>query len=238
MGYTIIRNDNTFTITKTGVNDIYVTVFTQTFCGSNQWEVIIPEQSTDNELTITLPNQDNLYKIFITDKQSVNDYINVSIYKQFLQSFVESVNDLLCGCPCEECNDCDKKDKDYSSTLLKLLAYNTINEAVYNEYLTATNHCIKCSILDANQCILTHETITGNSDNTLLMKQLIAYYYLVFYYTDLKLNNNSSNVTTLYNYNNIIKCVRRLGVDEMCIKNTIITEVHGIYTYEFNNTFM
>jgi len=238
MGYTITRNNNTFTITKTGTNAIYVTVYTQTYCGSNQWEVLIPEQFTNGTLNITLPNKDDLYKIVITDKAALFDTINVSIYTAFLKSFVEDVEYILCGCACSECDDCDKKEKDYLSAIMKLLSYNIINGAVYNQYLTATNDCIKCNILDSNQCILLHETVMGSSDNTLLMKQLVAYYYLVFYYTDLKLNGNLSVVTERYNYNKIIQCIKKLGINETCIKSAIYTEPQGIYTFEFNNTFM
>jgi hypothetical protein len=233
MGYTIVRENNVFTIANTGTNALYVTVYIQTFCGSNQWEVLIPEQFTNYTLQVTLPNTDNLYKIVITDKEDLYETIN-----EFLKSFVISVHTILCGCPCEECDDCDKKEKDYLSAITKLLSYNIINGGIYNKYLTATNDCIKCSVLDSNQCILLKETILGNANNTLLMKQLIAYYYLVFYYTDLSLNNSSTIVTERYNFNNIIQCIRKLGITEMCIKDAIYTQPQGIYTYEFNNTFM
>jgi|688.fasta_scaffold00217_17 hypothetical protein len=238
MNYTILRENNLFTITNTGVDLIYITVYVQTFCGSNQWDILIPEQSTDDVLQITLPNKDNLYKIVISDKKNSTETIYVSIYSEFLKSFVDSVNNILCGCPCEECDDCDKKEKDYLSAITKLLSYNIINNGIYNQYLTATNDCIKCNILDSNQCVLMKETILGNADNTLLMKQLIAYYYLVFYYTDLSLNNGSNIVTEKYNFNNIVKCIKKLGLDIDCIKDAIHIEPQGIYTFEFNNTFM
>jgi hypothetical protein len=239
MAYTITRNNNVFTINTNGGNALYITVYTQTFCGSNQWEVLIPEQFTNDTINITLPNKDDLYKIVITDKQGMTENHDVAIYSEFLKSFVEDVHHVLCGCPCEECDDCNKKEKDYLSALIKLLSYNVINGGIYNQYLTATNHCVKCNVLDTNQCLLLHETMLGNSDNTLLMKQIIAYYYLVFYYTDLLLNNNSPIVTQKYNYNNIIQCIRKLGLNELCIKDNIITfEPQGIYTFEFNNTFM
>lgn len=236
MGYTITRNNNIFTITKTGVNDIYVTVYTQTFCGSNQWDILIPEQHTSNTLVITLPNKDDLYRIVVIDKQGMTEKYDVAIYSEFLKSFVEDVNYVLCGCPCEECNDCNKKEKDYLSALIKLLSYNIINGGIYNQYLTATNNCVKCNVLDTNQCLLLHETMLGNGDNTLLMKQIIAYYYLVFYYTDLLLNNNSSIVTERYNFNNIIQCIKKLGIDYNCIKDNIFVETNPDctgYTLDF-----
>ena len=238
MAYTILRNGNVFTVTKTGLNLLYITVYTQTFCNSNEWKVLLPQQINNGVLLLTLPKKDDLYKIVITDKLLLNDTYTVSIYTQFLKSFVENVHYILCGCPCSNCDDCDKKEKDYLSAITKLLSYNIINNSLYNQYLTATNSCIKCNILDSNECILLNESILGNADNTLLIKQLIAYYYLVFYYTDLKLNNDSVNVAEIYNFNNIIQCVRKLGINENCIKNIIIIEPERTYTFEFNNTFM
>jgi hypothetical protein len=221
MGYTITRNNNIFTITKTGNNAIYVTIYTQTSCDSNQWSVLIPEQFTNDSLIITLPNKDGLYRIFITDNQGFNETLNIPIYTSILKSYIEDVKYVLCGCPCENCKDCDKQEKDYLSVLIKMFAYNIINEGLYNQYLTATNDCIKCNILDANQCILLNESILGDSSNTELMKQIIAYYYLVFYFTDLKLNNNSQTITNTYQYNEILKCIKKLGININCITNNI-----------------
>lgn len=234
MAYTIVRNNNIFTITKTGLNVLYVTVYTQTFCNSNEWKVLIPEQQNNGILLITLPKKDDLYKIVITDKLLLNDTYNVSIYTQFLKSFVEDVHYILCGCSCSDCDDCDKKEKDYLSVITKLLSYNIINDSIYNQYLIATNNCLKCTVLNSNQCILLHESILGNSDNTLLIKQLIAYYYLVFYYTDLKINDNTNeNIMEVYKYNTIIQCIKKLGLDENCIKNAINLQTEGIFTNIF-----
>jgi hypothetical protein len=235
MAYSIERIDNNFKITTNSL--LYATVYTQTFCNSNQWEILIPEQSSITEINITLPKKDDLYKIIITDKLLITEEVLISIYTSFLKSFVEDVEHILCGCPCADYDDYNKTEKDYLSAILKLLSYSIINGAIYNKYLTATNGCVKCSILDANQCVLTHEMVIGNADNTLLMKQLIAYYYLVYYYTDLVLNNNSITVTGIYNYNNIIKCIKKLGINEDCIKDAVYS-VDGIYDVQFNNTFM
>lgn len=221
MEYTVTRNNNIFTIINTSANTLYVTVYVETYCGSEEWQEIIPEQTINTTLSITIPNRDNLYKLFITDKISLNDELKVPIYGKLLISFIEDVKYVLCGCPCENCEDCNKNKKDYLFSLVKMFAYNSINESLYNEYLTSTNDCIRCNILDINQCILLNETILGNSDNTLLMKQIIAYYYLVFYFVDLKINNNSETVTELYQYNEIVKCIKKLGIDINCIKENI-----------------
>ena len=129
MVYTITRNMNTFTIDNNSLDVLYATVYVQTYCGSNQWEILIPEQSFTSTITLTIPDKDDLYKIFISDKNTLFDEINISIFKEYLKSFVESVKDLLCGCPCQDC-DCNETDKDLSSVLLKLLSYNII---VYHE---------------------------------------------------------------------------------------------------------
>ena len=235
MAYSIERINNSFKITTNSL--LYATVYTQTFCDSNQWDILIPEQSSSTEINIILPQKDDLYKIIITDKLLITDEVLVSIYTSFLKSFIEDVEYVLCGCPCSDCEDCNKVEKDYLSPILKLLSYNIINDGIYNNYLTVSNGCVKCSILDVNQCVRTHEMVIGNADNTLLMKQLIAYYYLAYYYTDLVLNTNSETVTQIYNYNNIIKCIKKLGINENCIKDTVYS-VDGTYDVQFNNTFM
>lgn len=224
MGYTITRNDNIITITKTGINTIYVTVYIQTYCDSNVWEVIIPRQSTDDTLSITLPNRDDLYRLYIEDDRTVYTKNYVYRYTNFLESLIEDIKYTLCGCAC---SDCGKNEKDYLSTILKLLSYNIINGSIYNEFLTSTNDCVKCNVLDTNQCLLLNETVLGASDNTLLMKQLIAYYYLVFYYVDLRLNDNSHIITQRYDYDNIIQCIKKLGIDELCIKDNILIFAHN-----------
>ena len=164
MNYTIERNNNVFTIIKTGLNPLYIAVYTQTFCNSNEWKILIPEQINNNILTISLPKKDDIYRIIITDKLLVNDIYNISIYTEFLKSFIEDVHYILCGCPCSDCDDCDKKEKDYLSAITKLISYNIINNNIYNQYLAVTNNCIECSILNSNQCILLNELILGNSD--------------------------------------------------------------------------
>lgn len=239
MGYILTRDGNSFTVLKTGEGDLYVTVYAQSNCQLDEYEVVIAEQEVLVSTSITLPNKDSLYRIQFTDSDGLDESTYVSVYKEFLKSLIEDIKYVLCGCACESCPDCGKKEKDYLSALVKMFSYNIINGSMYNQFFTATGECVKCNILDVNQCLLRNETILGNSDNTELMKQVIAYYYLVYYYTDLRLNQNSSNVTTLYDYKNIIKCIKKLGIDESCINGSIvIEEPEGIFTVEFNNTFV
>ena len=221
MAYTITRNNNVFTINTNGGNALYITVYIETFCNSFEWDVLIPEQFTNDILTIDLPNKDNLYKIVITDKEHLYNEHKIPIYTNFLKSYIEDVKYILCGCPCENCEDCNKEEKDYLSVLVKMFAYNSINENLYNTYFNITNLCIKCDILDLNQCMLLNETILGDGDNKELMKKTIAYYYLVFYFTDLKLNNNSQIITDIYQYKEILKCIKKLSINIDCIKNII-----------------
>lgn len=239
MGYLLTRDSNEFTIMRTGPDDLFVTVYVQTHCDLNEFEVVIPEQQVDVQVVITLPEKDGLYKILISDKDTLNEEILVASYKEFLGSLIDGIKYVLCGCKCDDCDDCGKSQKDYLSVLVKMFAYNVINDGIYTQFLMATNNCVKCNILDINQCLLINETILGNADNSLLMKQIIAYYYLVYYYTDLKINNqNTDEVNQLYDYKNIIKCIKKLGIDENCINENIVLEsLEGIFTFEFNTTF-
>jgi hypothetical protein len=235
MAYSITRNNNTFTLITTSL--VYVNTYIQSNCDTDTWTLIGNEQSTSTTLQISLPPNDGLYKIQVTDKVNLDDEIFVTNYRKLLASVVEGVKYILCGCACADCSDCGKVEKDYLSTLLKLLSYNIVNGAIYEKSLLAANTCIKCDILDSNNCMLLRTLVLGNYDNTLLLKKLIAYYYLVYYYTDSVLNTDSTLVKTLYDYDNILGCIKKLGIDTDCIKDAV-ESVDGIYDVEFNNTFM
>lgn len=216
--YTLDRNKNIFTVEKVSGNDISVTVYIETFCNSDEWIEFLEEQLVTTTYTFTLP-ADNFYRITVTDEEELLENYDITIYNNFLTSLIEDIGDVLCGCECKGCDDCDEKK--YGSVFSKLLTYNIINNNQYFTNLEITNDCVKCNILEFSKCILTNEAILGTSDNKVLIKELIAYYYLVYYYTDLSLSDNSSSITELYNYTNIIKCINKLNIDINCIKDLL-----------------
>lgn len=222
MIYSITKNNNTYTITNQDDEYLYVTVYVQESCESDEYEILYEEQSTLDTLTFVLPNKDNLYKFVLSDKKEDEEEVIIYYYDNLLNSLIEDIHYVLCGCKCKTCDDCSE-ETDYLSVITKILSYYMININAYNQNFLTTNSCIKCMLIDTNQCMLANELILGTTDNTLLMKQIIAYYYLVLYYTDLIENDNSESITLKYDYKNIIKCIKKLGIDESCIKDILIS---------------
>jgi len=150
-------------------------------------------------------------------------FFNNSLHTNLLNSTVDNILSLFCGCNCQDCgDDCGKKDSDYSTVLNKLLSLNIIKDNYYTEAITQTNSCIKCDIEQGVDCELLQEKITGSSDNKEKIKKLIAYYYLVYYHKDLLESETPDEVTKQYKYNDIYKCIKHLGLDINCIKTKII----------------
>jgi hypothetical protein len=220
MAYSTNRSGNIFTINNTGLDPLYVTVYKETYCSSDVWVEIFPTQTVTTLLSITLPTNDTTYKIHITDNFSIDDDVLVPVYNALFKAMITDINKVVCGCPCSTCEDCGITEKDYLSTISKILSYNMLI-GLYLQPLLETSNCIKCDIVDTTQCILLNDKITGTSDSKELLKKLIIYYYLVFYYTDLYTSINPSTISTLYDYNNIEKCIKKLNIDINCIKDTI-----------------
>lgn len=242
MSYTISRNGRRLTITKTNIPTLYVDIFSQVSCEEDECINCLGTPITTDIYEIVLPNKDSTYIVTIKDNIFIDDTHTFTVYDTFLKTVIEDIEYVLCGCKCETCDDCDKKEKDYLSAITRILTYMILHNGLYYKYLEKSNHCVKCGILDLNTCQLASEAVLGNSDSTLLMKQIIAYYYLVLYYTDFLFESDNTEKILSYKYMTMLKCIKKLGIDVECIRDSILTPeppivLDGIYTKEFNPVF-
>lgn len=223
MWFEIDRENNELTITNITNSNIYYTLYYTSSCDLEEnYEVFIVETTilSEESSTFSLPDQDGLYKLFLTDKGSLSQNIYFPQYKSILSSLVEDIDFVLCGCNCPSCSECDEEQDTLVSVLLKMLSYVLINKNKYEKTLLNSVNCIECNILDENLCYIIHESISGSYENKKLLKQIISYYYLVFYYTDLLLEKNETLIKLRYNYSKIYSCVKKQGLDIKCIEES------------------
>lgn len=235
MWYTIQRNKNIFTISKTGENPIDITVFKQDSCSNDTFVEILPLQTTSTSVDIVLSNGDGIYKFLISslvEEDIKTIEILIPYYDSMLISLIQDIDSLLCGCKCKTCDDCKDTDKDLSTVLLKLISYYTITNNYYSAFLNVAFNCLKCSIVDANECIIINEKVVGNSDNTILLKKIISLYYLAFYFAEFKSTTDANYINTKFKYEKIKKCINILGIDIQCILNNI--NDMGLFTITSN----
>jgi hypothetical protein len=231
--YTLTKTETSFTVDTN--NDLHGTVvisISKTNCENVKeliLEKILNSSSPDFIYNFnTYGNYEVSITVFDLDNPELNIketlyFSNISNQIYLLDSLVDNIQSLFCGCNCQDCGeDCGKKDSDYSTVLNKLLSLNIIKDNYYTEAITQTNSCIKCDTEYGVDCELLQEKITGSSDNKEKIKKLIAYYYLVYYYKDLLESETPDNVTKQYKYNDIYKCIKHLGLDINCIKTKII----------------
>ena len=79
MWYSITRNKNIFTITKTGANPVSVSLYKQTSCNGDEFIQVLPLQQTNTTIDIILPLEDAIYKIVISsvvgrDTETINEW--------------------------------------------------------------------------------------------------------------------------------------------------------------------
>ena len=222
MWYKIERNLNSFIISNTGSKDLYLTLFLSEKCDIDvNFITCITETKIlkGEEYVFSLPTKDGLYKLTITDKIDNYKELFIPQYLQILSSLIEDIDYALCGCNCENCEDCSGDDKDLLSVVLKILSFLMLNKDKYKEAIFSSSVCIECDIIEASLCNIIHENVSENYQNKNLIKKLIAFYYLVFYYTDYKIENNLETIQQRYNFKKIYPCIKKIGLSIECIED-------------------
>lgn len=220
MWYNFKRHENIFTITNTFGGHLSASLSKQDPCNNEFLEVLPPKDIEDYDY-IHLPLEDGIYKITLTqDSKEVS--FTIPHYENLLCSIIEDIDYTLCGCPCEDCDDCSDKDEKSTLTLmLKMISYYTITNNFYSDLLSKIFECLKCGIVDANQCVLLNEKVYGNAENTLLLKKIISLYYLTFYYREYYAIEDKTYLNEKFKFEKVIKCIEKLGISLNCINKTI-----------------
>ncbi|MGL6107259.1 MAG: hypothetical protein ACRC0V_07225 [Fusobacteriaceae bacterium] len=222
MWYKIKKYKDILTVTKTETIPVFVTIYVNTPCDVEKYKVEVATQEITSATSFTL-NRDFVYKIIISKSSdsSINfDEIFISNYYNLLTSIIEDVNTILCGCECYSCNNCNEADeKTIANTLTKVMLYYGLVNQLYIEVFNNAFKCSLCTLTEANLCMILNENITGNSDNTLLMKKLISFYYLAFYYAEISIAENVDYTNIQFDYEKIKKCISNLGLSVTCIED-------------------
>lgn len=162
---------------------------------------------------------------------------NILYYNNLVNSFITSVEGVLCGCTpcptCEECNACE----DYLESFVKASAISSLTYPLYEAYIKAIVEDSKCEFSDAILCSLLKEKVYGNFEVKDAMLKILSYYYAAFYYKDHILAVDASEkdyVTAKYKFDKISKCIKKLGVDP---KETLdkLEEGTMVYYWQLNN---
>lgn len=235
MLYTITRSIDTYTITNTSGTPIIVQVEYSADCNDNEnFSVLNPTVTLNtNDTTSFTMTSDGIYKVDIEDtvlNSSGTYQLDTKYFTKYdtlLNSFISDVEYSLCGCGCTNCPDCNDNQNDLLSTITKILAYNAISKSIYYECLGAAQDCISCDVLNLSNCNLITESVTGNIDNTVLFRRLVAYYYYVFYYTDVQVTGDKQGTDAKYHISKIAPCIKKLGFDFDCVKTSIVSFIEN-----------
>lgn len=224
MEYNLTVIDNIYTFVNEEQSTINLKIEYKANCSD---ELIIYKDTTPVNTTTTfdLSKKDGIYVITLIHLEE-EVILTIESYYNFFLSMINDIHYILCGCnSCNDCEDCGKEEKDYLSAILKILAYDILKDGIYTRLVTNSDLCIRCNIIDINQCILLNQTVLGEADNTNLMKQIIAYYYLLIFNNDVEISRNIIFPLKDYKYSEIIKCIKKLGIDFNCIKDSLIPKI-------------
>lgn len=234
MDYRIDRENYKFTIRKiSGITEeISVSLYLETSCGpSNRVPIISKTHNTEVEIDLDTIDRKYLNNLLRLEIQTIGtpNKVYLPYYPDLLKSVVESLEEVLCGCDCDDCTDCTPKDKILDASMKVLLFY-TISNIDTNKSLNKGLTCISCELGVEVLCLLTKEKIYGKSFPTLFYKKILAMYYLVFYYSGrfgIKDENNRS-YPEFKNFDKVLKCIKKLGLDTVCIDFNLNSIIGGI----------
>lgn len=224
-----LRNGNKMTINNITIDVIKVSLYYSPTCNlDEEFEVVFVNTEIESQQSrdFIIPSEDGLYK-FIIENDNIKEFIYAPQYNVLLESLIEDVDYVLCNCDCEDCEDCDGEGKDLLTVVLKLMAYNIINQDRYSQTLMTAHECISCDILEASNCNLLSGNVIGNIDNTNLLKKLIAFYYVCYYFTDIQVYKDVELVKNMYKFPKIYPCAKKYEIDIECIENADWESVFG-----------
>lgn len=239
MWYELKIVDNQVTVTNLQVEDsVIVTIFVSENCNDEYREVIAP-YLVDFKETVSLPMIDGTYKVQINRVSGsmildTKAYI-VPYYGMLIKSIIYDAELFLCGCSCEDCDDCYEDEKSALSLMVKAFSYYTLLYKFYPRFYDVVFKCLNCSILDINSCILRTEKFIGQADNKELLEKILSGFYLSFYYAEYY---NASDVedqkliNKKFKIEKLIKCIKTTNADIQCITQQIENNM-GIFQVTF-----
>ena len=145
-------------------------------------------------------------------------------YPQILESLVDDLESVLCGCPCSNCDGCVDDNKLLNVTT-KVLLYYTLSGEYYQSKFGQALNCVSCSLSKEAICILLNEQIRGGSElNKRFLKKILAIFYISFYLMEVgrnctvEENGKVKDWTTDFHFDKVKRCLEGLGIDLDCIR--------------------
>lgn len=203
-------------------------------------EQISKEKTLSEEKDLYGQGVYELHFVLVESKREGVDEINERVlgseatktfpyYPQILNSLVDDLERVLCGCPCSNCDGC-VEDKELMNVTTKTLLYYALSGEYYQSKFGQALNCISCSLSKEAVCILLNEQIHGGSKlNKRFLRKMLAIFYISFYLMEVGRNcvtmttNDDGTVTkndwtTDFHFEKIKKCLEGLGIDLECIR--------------------
>lgn len=206
-------------------------------CGST---TLYKEGVIQPDVTFILPIlfSDAIYSITLTnDLDETETLPDILQYSNLLCSFIEGVEETLCGCKkcndCEECNEC----QNYLNTLTYGLGFLHVNTPTYNDYLTTISETLRCNYSQEILCMISNESVNGVIETKKLTLLNIALLYLTYYQFDLVQAfdlEEADYIKNKYKSSKILKCIQKLGINVDDFNEELFTDMQ-VYYWQLDN---
>ncbi|ALN97131.1 hypothetical protein BOX09_gp19 [Flavobacterium phage Fpv1] len=226
-GFEISRTLKKIKVKKIGTNIIDIQLFVKNGCSNNFYKPVTNKLSVVDFIEINLPFKDGKYKIRITSTalDTSFEYVEYGfdVFNRLLDNIIEEVQNRICNCACETCDDCKEEDK-VESGLLKVISFYILNNSYYSFFFNTGLKCIDCKLLEDINCLILNDFVTGKSDNKKLMNKILSYFYLIFYLGEKAIFTCcTEEIEIKFNSEVVLKCIENAGIDINCVVNAIET---------------
>lgn len=234
--YSIIKYKDVYTLTNNTLTSLVITI-KQLDCGNPIKEVITYTVPGNTSQVLNF-KYDGTFGVYVGNASEPSSVID--IYDNTLCNIIQYTEEILCGCNCAGCDECD--DESQCSLTLKLLsmiiAYYIATNPRYNTYFNILASNLKCDITSDLLCQINNISVLGKSDSTFFLKRLIAYYYLIFYIEESLQSTDEEEAIYIkekFNYLTIKPCIKKLGINPDDIVEEILSGMEVQY-WQYNNT--
>lgn len=205
-------------------------LFLQQNCNNNSFKQVSETLVVEDVLTFDIPDMDGTYKLRLTFINEVGSFIYkeylFTTYKHLLKSFIYDVQQILCDSECEGCTTKEDKKLLESRVVLQMMSYYIFNKEFYKKFFDLGLNCVKCSLLNINNCNFVNTVFYGQKDeDDKLYKTLIGYMYLIFYFGEkYTYSCCPEQVEELFKTCKMMSCLQNLNIDIDCIETKIISD--------------
>ncbi len=215
--YSLIKNENVFTLENQGEDSFIFTLYRKT-CGED--EVVMESQilALDDSLALLI-SVDGSYWLELQEENPESEetptIILLNEHPRLLASFINDVEDMMCGCPCSDC-DCEQNCESMLLTLAKGASYFSLNSTEMAYVHNCVSGFMSCNIENNTSCLIAQEFMLGTGKPEDLIRNLIIGYYVTFYFHELNeaiSEEGKAEIKLRYKSAKILKCIYKTGFD-------------------------